>query len=876
MTVLFDEGFHALTGFKPFDWQKRFYQSLLNGNPPRECHLPPGMGKSSIMACWLVALSNQVRSGGPVTIPRRLVFAVHRDTALDEPSEMAYRMARRLRPVMGSAVHGPGAHDCRMNIRKSFIMIASPRACHEPSPLMVKTRLGDQTGESIWRADASRPTIVVDTIDEVGAMLLFGRPSDGRYGRAQDAGLVGQDSLIVHDDAHLAPAFTRMLQQVADLQRRASEPRPFIPVALSSFRRVVADNNAISLELKDETSSVVRSRLDAKKDLILHKVPHSPRRGKQLDRMVELALQHKGKRVKVLVTPTGADDAEAIYARLKGEAPDATVMLLTERIRGQELRGAMHHFNDLDEVRATTYLVCTSTVDVGIDLDVDHLVTTPVPLDVLHGRTGRVNRGGTFGKGRRRSKIEMVWTPRELEPPGKASEVEKATGKTLELLHRWASRGVLRNVGFRPLGGLVDALNAKTLDECTTPTYEMEDVTDIMVDGWSLTSLDHIPGRRDVKDFLRGTQAQGPMTTVAYRSEVRLFDQYSMNDEGITEWFRLYPLEHRELFSDTTRKMRSRLGKLLAAHRSRSRGLARSSVVVIGEDGYARRVPFEDALSDRNMLSNNTVILPTELHGMVFEGPIGQEPVLAPPPPTGHLDVADGADRNRVFPGESVLGGFHKLGFRELGRVCLAPPTDTSEGVYLVATMSLESLVVSDPDMSGVSQTVEGRSFLTAELARVAAYGLGLDTQLRSSLEHAGAVHGLGKERRVWQRWAMNDMGDVPHAQSTEYRTTVGIGGYRHELGTLIQASQEPVLDNRPDADLVLHLIASQRGWARPHFEPKAYDLEKFTTRENREAVEECARRFGILHRQYGAWGLAWLESVMRSADVQASLVETQ
>ena len=872
MTVLFDEGFHALTGFTPFDWQRRFYQSLLNGNPPRECHIPPGMGKSSIIACWLVALSDQVRSGGPVTIPRRLVFAVHRDTVLDEPSEMAYRMARMLTRNFDSAVHGPGAHDCRMNIRKSFIMIASPRACHEPSPLMVKTRLGDQTCESTWKADASRPTIVVDTIDEVGAMLLFGRPSDGRYGRAQAAGLVGQDSLIVHDDAHLAPAFTRMLQQVADLQRRASEPRPFIPVALSSFRRVLTDN-AISLELEDETSSVVRSRLDAKKDLILHRVPHSPRRAKQVDRMVELALQHKGKRVKVLVTPTGADDAEAIYAQLKEKAPDATVMLLTERIRGHELRGATEHFNNLDEVRATTYLVCTSTVDVGIDLDVDHLVTTPAPLDVLHGRIGRVNRAGAFGKGRRRSKIEMVWTPRELEPPSKASEVEKATGKTLELLHRWASRGVLRNVGLRPLGGLIDALNAQTLDDCTSPTYEMEDVTDIMVDGWALTSIDHIPGRRGVKDFLRGTQVRGPMTTVAYRSEVRLFDQYSMNDEGITEWFRLYPLERRELFSDTTTKMRSRLGKLLAAHRSRSRRLADASVVVIDEDGNARRVPLEDALSDRNMLSNNTVILPVELHGMVFEGPISQEPVLAPPPPPGHLDVADGSCRNRRFSDESetVFQGFH-----ELGRVCLAPPTDTSDGVYLVAMMSLESLVMSDPDMSGVSQTLEGRAWLTAELAGVAALGLALDTQLTSSLQHAGAVHGLGKERRAWQRWAMKDIEDVPHAQSTAYRTTVGIAGYRHELGALIQASQEPVLDNSPDANLVLHLIASQRGWARPHFEPKAYDLEKFTTKENREAVEDCARRFGILHRQYGAWGLAWLESVMRSADVQASLVEIQ
>jgi CRISPR-associated endonuclease/helicase Cas3 len=69
----------------------------------------------------------------------------------------------------------------------------------------------------------------------------------------------------------------------------------------------------------------------------------------------------------------------------------------------------------------------------------------------------------------------------------------------------------------------------------------------------------------------------------------------------------------------------------------------------------------------------------------------------------------------------------------------------------------------------------------------------------------------------------------------------------------------------------VLHLIAAHHGRARPHFPAE----EVFDPERSQEVVaamvRETPRRFARLQRRYGRWGLAWLESLLRAADIMAS-----
>jgi CRISPR-associated endonuclease/helicase Cas3 len=116
--------------------------------------------------------------------------------------------------------------------------------------------------------------------------------------------------------------------------------------------------------------------------------------------------------------------------------------------------------------------------------------------------------------------------------------------------------------------------------------------------------------------------------------------------------------------------------------------------------------------------------------------------------------------------------------------------------------------------------------------------------------------------------------------------------GFRHESVSMQWVeSQSDLLDmiKSEDRDLVLHLIASHHGYARPFFpvcidEPSDGELltldwsgRTVDTQVRRTWIPPCridsmvAERFWKQVQKYGWWGLAYIESVLRLADQQAS-----
>ena len=66
-------------------------------------------------------------------------------------------------------------------------------------------------------------------------------------------------------------------------------------------------------------------------------------------------------------------------------------------------------------------------------------------------------------------------------------------------------------------------------------------------------------------------------------------------------------------------------------------------------------------------------------------------------------------------------------------------------------------------------------------------------------------------------------------------------------------------------------MIAAHHGRARPHFiADEAFDSE-YTEETATAIAREVPRRFARLQRKYGRWGLAYLESLVRAADVLAT-----
>jgi CRISPR-associated endonuclease/helicase Cas3 len=74
-------------------WQCRLYGQWLADDIKPVIDLPTGMGKTSVMAIWLLARARQVEENREECLPRRLVYVVDRRTVVDQATTLAEKLA---------------------------------------------------------------------------------------------------------------------------------------------------------------------------------------------------------------------------------------------------------------------------------------------------------------------------------------------------------------------------------------------------------------------------------------------------------------------------------------------------------------------------------------------------------------------------------------------------------------------------------------------------------------------------------------------------------------------------------------------------------------------------------------------------------------
>ncbi len=199
----FGDVFVALMGKRPFLWQCRLFRRFLESDIPSALDLPTGLGKTSVMAIWLLARAlarEDVRKG----IPRRLVYIVDRRAVVDQATEEAEKLRQ--------AVNGDAAY------LSEALGLGS-------GSLPISTLRGAYVDNREWLDNPAAPAIVVGTVDMIGSRLLFEGYGVSRKMRPYHAGLLGADTLIVLDEAHLVPPFEALLWQIASTTRSCRSPR---------------------------------------------------------------------------------------------------------------------------------------------------------------------------------------------------------------------------------------------------------------------------------------------------------------------------------------------------------------------------------------------------------------------------------------------------------------------------------------------------------------------------------------------------------------------------------------------------------------------------------------------------------------------------
>jgi CRISPR-associated endonuclease/helicase Cas3 len=142
-------------------------------------------------------------------------------------------------------------------------------------------------------------------------------------------------------------------------------------------------------------------------------------------------------------------------------------------------------------------------------------------------------------------------------------------------------------------------------------------------------------------------------------------------------------------------------------------------------------------------------------------------------------------------------------------------------------------------------------------------------------LRIAARLHDEGKKAERWQRAFGVPRGAEPFGKTTHRPNLALLAGYRHELGSLPYLERDDRVRALDEGlrDLCLHLVAAHHGFARPVIRTDGCDAPP-SAMEAR--AREVAMRFARLEKQWGPWGLAWWEALLRAADQRASKVNDE
>ena len=907
------------TRHAPFRWQKRLLQRLLDADPPQAVDVPTGLGKTSVMALWLIALAEGA------ALPRRLVYVVDRRAVVDQ----ATRFAEQLRRNMPEALAG------RLDLAEGT------------GELPISTLRGGFADNRDWLEDPSMPAIIVGTIDMIGSRLLFEGYGVSRGMRPYHAGLLAADALVLLDEAHLCPPFEALLRRIAAERDGAlgavaddgSVTPPFHLMSLSATGRDMLDlppEKVFRLNGDERDEPEVNKRLTAGKRL---QVTTLTAREQLTESMARRAIELAGcdSPSRVLVYCDSRKDAVAVKewideeCRRRHKTGELAAGYTSELLVGER---RVHERKDLetwlenhgflgratDRPDAPTFLVATSAGEVGVDLNADHLVCDLVACERLVQRLGRVNRRGGANK---QATVEVFAVRPEAKVNAKKAEKEK-TERAIETFTRR-----LAPLSALPLGGdgRYDASPAAWVDlksnapdivnVATTPAQLHPELTRPLLDAWSMTSLKRHEGRPEVAPWLRGWEEdEEPQTAVVWRRHlprVQHGAEIMTPPAVVAEFFRTAPIHATERLEagsgrvfDWLLKRIVHVGKRDADHDLAVKGeeivvvlidragdhiaswtmreLQRfaASAKSLSKDEQRQRDRRKKEWRDRH-LPGATLVVDARIGGL-RDGMLYEKAEAA-------AATADADESWRSLPDPSAESSRPLIGFRveevtgnedEEG---LPLPDDLDDWRHVrtfetrfdaggnvrrgLAVFKWHDDVTGDSSRSitSVPQSLPGHVRQVVEQVSELTRRLGLPDHEAQALTTAARLHDDGKAAERWQNAMNAPRDDRPYAKTRGGGNWRLLEGYRHEFGSLLKAERA----NLPGGtrDLILHLIAAHHGNARPIVSSSGCDDGPPSLLDSKAG--DAALRFAGLQKRYGPWGLAWREAILRAADQSAS-----
>jgi len=846
----FDDRFQRITGIQPrangvyasYPWQRRLHAALVAGEPPDSLDIPTGVGKTTAV---LVALLAFLEHPG---LPRRIAYIVDRRAVVDQTAATIEGWIQNI------------ASDPEL-----AALFDQHAGLLGDTPVALGIARGGLADDGAWRADPSRPAVVVGTTDMLGSKLLFRGYGDGPSRRAMHAGLLGHDSFVLLDEAHLSAPLAYLLGDLRAVNAAHNDGR-FHALTLSAT--LPGAHTPFRLNDDDLADERIGQRLNARKTLHLHEVERAQERPRAI---AETAESLAATDTSVAVFVTSVEQAKQVAEQLRRNHGDR-VVLLTGTHRGHERvalaeSDAWARFSP-DRERAAgspaSFLVTTAAGEVGVDFDADHGVMDAVPADRMIQRFGRINRCGLAA-----AEVHVVYD-------AKQAARERGSRPKEQFRRDQAAMAALQVLQALPD---VSPANVTTLAPDSLENAKIEPAQPVPLHGVTVESLAATSADIPLPEtalFLRGISdaAEPPDTYLLWRWDVP--EIAGRTTRTLADVVSTYPPRAAEVARVPTTAA-ERIIKAAAKRMAKVQAdqpAATLPLIVLDTRGQPVRdvahITPDDDLPD---LQYATVILPAHAGGLSPAGlpdetAAGEVVDVADQP-----DVTDHAYRTRWVETAAASEGSPPgtLQFR----VPLHDPDDEdAEPRWLVYETRTMPAAGGDSDagsrLARHQQRIEEHNERVASVVAQLADALGVAHEVREALTTAARCHDTGKARGRWQR-AAGGSDRTRFAKTTRGRFQPELlAGYRHEFGSLIDVTRDTPGDTSAP-ELTLHLVAAHHGHARPGFpERRQWDPDA-PNPANEQAAHEAARRFGRLQAAYGAWRLAWLEALLKAADAWVS-----
>lgn len=911
--------YEAVHGYEPFPWQRRLAILACEGKWPETLSLPTASGKTSAIDVAVFALAFQ--SGQPKRTARlRTVFVVDRRVVVDEAFAHAEKVASALKEPSDELLREMADRLRRYSGR-------------DAAPLHVALLRGGIHRDERWAEAPDQPTIVVSTVDQVGSRLLFRGYGLPPRSRSIHAGLLGIDTRIVLDEAHLSVPFEDTITFVSAWQRRVDRVAELPPpLALTRMTATPRDADPFGLTPADRKHDVLKLRLAASK-------PADARITTDLEREAierAAALVEEGKVVGVVVNRVAA--ARAVFDGLRERLDDPAgkrCVLLTGRARPFERDELLAGFKDRifarpDRASVGVAVVATQTVEVGANLDFDHLITEIAPLDALRQRFGRLNRLANH-----RGPCGADILARKDAVSGKEADKDPVYGDRPRKVWDWLTKyGTDLGQGRWRVDFGIDALD-KLLNTSGIKPAELSSIpprTPIVlpahVDAWSRTSPAPVPDP-PVGPYLHGPGAlEAADVTIIWRA-----DLHADPDEWENVVAAVPPQVEEGL-------PLPRSAVLAWMHHARVDALTDLE----GEAPSDAR-PFRSEREPRQVLRwrgpgaseiidatearpGDTIVVPTSFGGVDRWG-------WNPASRKDATDIADTAAKKRGRPiirlhpalldesGQATAKGLYRqLADPELDAEARGELRESLLNIFKVPAswrlLRYAPLGSEEDGMAFLARPVVGRAeFADDDDSSVIARQCPLERHSRDvqrwahgfasrcvpsstlvkAVDRAAWLHDVGKADPRMQAWLAEGAPDPDNllaksgidwrdrGRSRVAREASGYpDGARHEFQSVALIRSAPALLGDVDADLVLHLVGSHHGFGRG-LPPVVVDPDPVEVSLVHGGVAMSSTsdhglwrlgcgwtdRFERLQRTLGPWGLAWLEAVLRLADHRAS-----